>query len=326
MTDLRKAAEMALKVLTLINQDIEKHRATLPVGRQSELCKASLALRQALAQPVQVLTAKVVVTGIEHESWCDSVTKLLLSMPPQIPPCNCKLKNEQGNSRPNYHISESSTSLDNIVELAIQGHANTRDAIRWAMQQERDACAKLVEADGLARGDEGLVLIKAAGRIRARSEKPPVKSYCGGKPNYCTPEVTPEVTTEVTGDVGACVTCGAPKGEWLVDAVNMSQERVDETAKREHEPYGYLWFTHQMERRFTHYRPKEEQRIGEVTPIYTAPPKREWVGLTEDDVHDAFNYVEMVKLLDFDRDRPEWCEAFASACEARLRHKNGGNK
>jgi hypothetical protein len=54
--------------------------------------------------------------------------------------------------------------------------------------------------------------------------------------------------------------------------------------------------------------------------------KREWVGLTEDDVHDAFNYVEMVKLLDFDRDRPEWCEAFASACEARLRHKNGGNK
>jgi len=54
----------------------------------------------------------------------------------------------------------------------------------------------------------------------AQEEKPPVKSYCGGKPNYCTPEVTPEVTGEVTGDV---------------DAVNMSQERVDETAKREHE-------------------------------------------------------------------------------------------
>ena len=38
-------------------------------------------------------------------------------------------------------------------------------------QMEREACAKLVEADGLARGDEGLVLIKAAGRIRARGEK-----------------------------------------------------------------------------------------------------------------------------------------------------------
>jgi hypothetical protein len=31
-------------------------------------------------------------------------------------------------------------------------------------------------------------------------EKPPVKSYCGGKPNYCTPEVTHEVTHEVTGE------------------------------------------------------------------------------------------------------------------------------
>jgi len=30
-----------------------------------------------------------------------------------------------------------------IVELAIQGHASTRDAIRWAMRQEREACARL---------------------------------------------------------------------------------------------------------------------------------------------------------------------------------------
>lgn len=34
--------------------------------------------------------------------------------------------------------------------------------------EEREACAGLIEADGLARGYEGLVLIKAAGRIRAR--------------------------------------------------------------------------------------------------------------------------------------------------------------
>ena len=36
---------------------------------------------------------------------------------------------------------------------------------------EREACARVVEADGLARGNEGLVLIKAAGRIRARGQK-----------------------------------------------------------------------------------------------------------------------------------------------------------
>jgi hypothetical protein len=60
---------------------------------------------------------------------------------------------------------------DKIVETAIQGHASTRDAIRWAVRREREACAKLVEADGLARGADGYMLIKAATRIRARGEK-----------------------------------------------------------------------------------------------------------------------------------------------------------
>ena len=39
---------------------------------------------------------------------------------------------------------------DEIIELAIQGHASTRDAIRWAMNQEREACAKLVENSWMA--------------------------------------------------------------------------------------------------------------------------------------------------------------------------------
>jgi hypothetical protein len=34
---------------------------------------------------------------------------------------------------------------DEIIEMAIQGHAGTRDAIRWAMKQEREACAKACE-------------------------------------------------------------------------------------------------------------------------------------------------------------------------------------
>ena len=47
--------------------------------------------------------------------------------------------------------------------------------IEWQVaERERNACAKLVEADGLARGvtkDTGLVLLKNANRIRARGEK-----------------------------------------------------------------------------------------------------------------------------------------------------------
>ena len=34
---------------------------------------------------------------------------------------------------------------DEIIEMAIQGHSNTRDAIRWAMAQEREACAKICD-------------------------------------------------------------------------------------------------------------------------------------------------------------------------------------
>ncbi len=32
-----------------------------------------------------------------------------------------------------------------IVEMAIEGHASTRDAIRWAMAKEREACAEIAE-------------------------------------------------------------------------------------------------------------------------------------------------------------------------------------
>jgi hypothetical protein len=53
-----------------------------------------------------------------------------------------------------------------------------RDELRQKLEQaedavaaEREACAKLVEADGLARGADGYMLTKAATRIRARGEK-----------------------------------------------------------------------------------------------------------------------------------------------------------
>jgi hypothetical protein len=51
-------------------------------------------------------------------------------------------------------------------------------------------------------------------------------------------------------------------------------------------------------------------------------PKRQWVGLTEQDVHDAFQFTELIKQLSFDRERPEWCENFAAYIEAKLKEKN----
>jgi hypothetical protein len=56
-----------------------------------------------------------------------------------------------------------------IIETAIQGHASTRDAIRWAIQQEREACAKVCEE--WLHGDWHNQGVVAAAMIRARSEK-----------------------------------------------------------------------------------------------------------------------------------------------------------
>lgn len=56
---------------------------------------------------------------------------------------------------------------DEIIEMAIQGHASTRDAIRWAMNQEREACAKECDnADHL-----GIAALHCAKAIRARGQQ-----------------------------------------------------------------------------------------------------------------------------------------------------------
>ena len=66
-------------------------------------------------------------------------------------------------------------------------------------------------------------------------------------------------------------------------------ENIKETLRArlsapEPEPHGYLWFTQHMEQRFTHRKPEERERIGDMTPLYNAPPQRkEWQGLTRGD-------------------------------------------
>ncbi|CAB4240814.1 hypothetical protein UFOVP24_2 [uncultured Caudovirales phage] len=70
---------------------------------------------------------------------------------------------------------------DEIIEMAIQGHAGTRDAIRWAINQvvkaEREACAKLCENMAVEWKDqpefaqvEIATMMDCALAIRARGE------------------------------------------------------------------------------------------------------------------------------------------------------------
>jgi hypothetical protein len=52
-----------------------------------------------------------------------------------------------------------------IIEMAIQGHASTREAIWWAIAFEREACAKVCEDL-----HPGLATKVAAEHIRARGQ------------------------------------------------------------------------------------------------------------------------------------------------------------
>lgn len=76
------------------------------------------------------------------------------------------------------------------------------------------------------------------------------------KPNHRTPEVTPEVTPD-----------------------------VDETAKGEQEPVAWMWKDGSLTS-------DPDEADGTWTKLYTAPPKREWVGLTEADKNTAIKLIE----------------------------------
>jgi hypothetical protein len=89
-----------------------------------------------------------------------------------------------------------------------------------------------------------------------------------------------------------------------VDAVNMSQERVNETAKREHEPFIYV--REDNEKPFGGYEHCSEADAG-AFPVYTAPLKREWVCLTDEEIEEckingglphAINWRLSVKVME----------------------------
>ena len=65
-----------------------------------------------------------------------------------------------------------------------------------------------------------------------------------------------------------------------------------------------------------------KEAISDLRQAIAEAEKREWVGLKEQDIHDAFQFTELIKQLDFYRDRQEWCENFAAHLEAKLKEKN----
>ena len=96
----------------------------------------------------------------------------------------------------------------------------------------------------------------------------------------------------------------------LVDADDTSQERVDETVKRRHE-----WFDCTDDQLI-----EEVRRRGFVIrDAQIEVPKREWVGLTDDEIQDLSYLSEKC-----DASNSEWFDrwGFARAVEAKLKDKN----
>jgi hypothetical protein len=103
--------------------------------------------------------------------------------------------------------------------------------------------------------------------------------------------------------------------------VEATWNKCQEEAWQEQEPVAWM---HEKAGGYRYY--SWQQQYPDDTPLYTAPPKREWVGLP-----DEKEILEMSKdawgraLLNYGRD--DHCSfyvAFARAIETYLKEKNGG--
>ncbi len=125
----------------------------------------------------------------------------------------------------------------------------------------------------------------------------------------------------------------------LVDADDTSQKRVDEMVKTEHDravelgqAYERGWnaalaqrepvaWMHTTGTGHVYFRKKPQDKVFNPQPVFTSPPKREWVGLTDEEIQDLGYLSEK-----FDASNSEWFDrwGFARAIEAKLKEKNGG--
>jgi hypothetical protein len=102
--------------------------------------------------------------------------------------------------------------------------------------------------------------------------------------------------------------------DYYSEAINALRQALE----TEQEPVAWMCSDFNlMHRGYSRFSPT---RQGEWNiPVYTAPPKREWVGLTDDEIQDLGYLSEK-----FDASNSEWFDrwGFARAIEAKLKEKN----
>jgi hypothetical protein len=114
-------------------------------------------------------------------------------------------------------------------------------------------------------------------RASLAQTEPWVKTYSGGKPNYTQPIEQEPAAWGVDEGEGRCIS---------LHDLYFVKEDAD----------------HMAELKGTH---------AKVVALYTAPPKKEWLGLTDDEVYEAVENSNSVLVKDM-----------ARAVEAKLKEKN----
>jgi len=94
----------------------------------------------------------------------------------------------------------------------------------------------------------------------------------------------------------------------LVDADDISENHVDETVKSEHEPVAWA---NSFDLQNFDMKVRTCPDLHHTVPLYTALPKRTWVGLTAYEIQEIHS-------------RNQHWGNFACAIEAKLKEKNHG--
>ena len=109
---------------------------------------------------------------------------------------------------------------------------------------------------------------------------------------------------------------GIDRGAWddVPDATKWVDELRGGDETVEQEPFGYF----QYDIRLDTWVQSKEHKAG--IAFYTAPPKREWVGLTDDEL-EKIDCVQL-KYIGTGEYSIEGVDEFARAIEAKLKEKN----
>jgi len=87
--------------------------------------------------------------------------------------------------------------------------------------------------------------------------------------------------------------------------------RFDQAKYRENDLRGRQW-TFNV---FSQSKPYMDEMVRNVTPLYTAPPQREWQGLTDEEIMEMLDYGQYGNV-------PQYARNFVDAIEAKLKEKN----